>query len=215
MLQRLEQKQDFEEGKIQACTNLWRTCWWINTYYRSNLYNVDAARPVLRSRTREHPVVRILPGAEHWSRPVVIDDMEHGEFYCQNKTTKEIILKYMYICTFRSYNTIVLTFLKGNKNLLNVSQINSHFQQINFMLHIFCLTVIELFFMILRILVMNILFLYWALLHSRNIPPGKVLPFHKQDIVVLLLRSFDSCACQQGKNHVAPGYVSMIAQYSS
>lgn len=42
-------------------------------------------------------------------------------------------------------------FFKGNKNLLKVSQINSHFQQINFMLHIFCLTVIELFFMILRI----------------------------------------------------------------
>lgn len=142
MLQRLEQKQDFEEGKIQACTNLWRTCWWINTYYRSNLYNVDAARPALRSRTREHPVVRILPGAEHWSRPNVIDDMEYGEFYCQNKTTKEIILKYMTVhlyLSFLQHNSV--DFFKGNKNLLNVSQINSHFQQINFMLHIFCLTV--------------------------------------------------------------------------
>lgn len=145
MLQRPEQKQDFEVGKIQACTNLWRTCWWINTYYRSNLYNVDAARPALRSGTREHPVVRILPGAEHWSRPNVIDDMEYGEFYCQNKTTKEIILEYIF--TFYSLHndilsTIVLTFPKGNKNLSNLSQINSQFQKTNFIsCSIFCVKV--------------------------------------------------------------------------
>ena len=76
-------------GNIQVCTNLWRTCWWINTYYRSNLYNGGAAHPGLQLRTRERPVVRILPGVGHWSRPNVTNGMEYVEFYCQNKTVKK------------------------------------------------------------------------------------------------------------------------------
>lgn len=47
------------------------------------------------------------------------------------------------------------------------------------------------------------------------IPLGKALPTHTQGTAGLLPRSSDSCAYQQGKNHVAPGCESKTALCSS